>query len=68
MSTEAICSKCNLTNPGVGQIGPGKTIELKYCYRCGGELVIKKDLKCSSCGLYLSIHDKFCQSCGKSLE
>ena len=66
MSTEAVCSKCKLSSPFSGSQA-GKTVELKFCYRCGGELIIKRDMRCPDCNLSLSIHDKFCQLCGKDL-
>ena len=66
MSTEAVCSKCKMSSPFNGtQVG--KAVELKFCYRCGGKLVIKRDLTCPDCFLSLSIHDKFCQLCGRDL-
>ena len=43
MSTEAICSKCKMSSPFNGSQG-NKTVELKFCYRCGGELIIKRDI------------------------
>lgn len=65
MSIEAVCSRCQMSSPVYGS-REGKQVELKFCYRCGGELVIKRDVKCE-CGHNLSIHDKFCALCGKDL-
>lgn len=66
MSIEAVCSKCKMSSPVNGNQS-GKEVELKFCYRCGGELIIKRDFNCPDCNLTLSIHDKFCSLCGRDL-